>query len=250
MRDVRGAAHRAGPLVWGIGLLLAVEAVLIVANVWRMPGLWRLGHEGSFPTFLHTGVLFAAAAVYWAVHRAGRRSGTVRRPFFWLAGGVGLVYLGLDEALQFHERGSRLVFEAIGIQDRIARYELTPALWEALFAPLFAAIAVFVLGALVQERRRAPLALRLGLVAFGIWALALATEFVETTYFIDEEFWFGAAIWLEETSEMVGSTVLLIAALVATLSLGVELPGTRRAMSRERASPSATLTTGSGRDPG
>jgi hypothetical protein len=208
-----------------MGLLLGVEAALIVANVWRMPGALRLGHEGGFPTFLHTGVLFTVAAVYWTVYAAGRRARRrgdtgLRRPSLWFLGGFGFVYLGLDELLQFHERGSARVFEALGIDDRIARYELTPALWEVIFGPLFALIGVIVLGAIFLERRRVRSALPIALAAMAIWALALAIEFVETTYFIDEEFWFGAAIWLEETSELVGSTVFLIASLVAAMRLG------------------------------
>ena len=48
----------------------------------------------------------------------------------------------------------------------------------------------------------------------AIWALALVTEFVEMTFLIEHRFWFGAAIWLEESSELVGSTVFLVAAVV------------------------------------
>ena len=225
VRELRVRVRDGGALVWGIGLLLVLEAGLIVANVWRIPDLWRLGEEGSLPTYLHTGVLFGGALVFWSVFAASRRARVEglpapRRLGLWLFGGVGLAYLGLDEAFQLHERSSRFVFEAIGIQDRIAHYEVTPALWEALFAPVFAVIGLLIMGAMFQERRRAPLAFLLGIAAMGIWGTALLTEFVEMTYFIEEEFWFGAAIWLEESTELLGSTTFLIASLVMADRLG------------------------------
>ena len=110
---------------------------------------------------------------------------------------VGFIYLSMDEAIELHERGLRLVFERLGIYDRILHYELTPALWEVVFAPIFAKIGLLILTLLFQERWRAAPAFLLGFVALAIWALALVTEFVETTYFIEHHFWFGAAIGLE-----------------------------------------------------
>ena len=62
------------PLFRAFTVLFAVEAVLIVVNIARMPGVLRLGHEGGFPTFLHSGVLMAVAAVLLATGLLGMRA--------------------------------------------------------------------------------------------------------------------------------------------------------------------------------
>ena len=126
----------------------------------------------------------------FAVGLWDRAQTTVKYLPVWFFGGLGFLYLSMDEALELHERGSRLVFEYLGIQDRIAHYQLTPALWEAVFAPVFVAIGLLILWVLFQERHRLPVAFRLGLAALGFWALALITEFFEMTYFIHSGFWF------------------------------------------------------------
>ncbi len=201
-------------LAQAFAVLLTVEGGFIIANVWRLPPMWRLGEEGGVPTYLHTGVLLTIAALFWLMFRRYGASGTARA-WTWALGALGFVYLAMDEAIEIHERTSRVVFERMGLQEDIAHYRLTPAVWELLFGPLFAVIGVVILAALYQERHRTPAALKLGLVAIGIWGLALVTEFVELTYFIDDRYKFGAAIWVEETSEMMGSTVFLAATLLA-----------------------------------
>ena len=201
-------------LLWGFAALFSVEAALIVANIFPIPLLWRLGDEGSLPTFLHSAILATVAFIFWSMFAVGlwdRAQTTVKYLPVWFFGGLGFLYLSMDEALELHERGSRLVFEYLGIQDRIAHSQLTPALWEAVFAPVFVAIGLLILWVLFQERHRLPVAFRLGLAALGFWALALITEFFEMTYFIHSGFWFGAAIWVEETSEIIASTLFLVA---------------------------------------
>ena len=130
--------------------LFALEAVLIVVNIPPVPPALQIGQEGEFPTFLHSGVLaasaavlFAAAARGWRARRRGR--GGIERLPLWAALGVAFAYMSMDEALELHERASRAVFQRLGVYDRMLHYEITPALWEALFAPLFVAIALLVL---------------------------------------------------------------------------------------------------------
>ena len=98
-------------------------------------------------------MLFAAAARGWRARRQGR--GGIERLPLWAALGVAFAYMSMDEALELHERASRAVFQRLGIYDRMLHYEITPALWEALFAPLFVAIALLIL-ALVSRNDAAP----------------------------------------------------------------------------------------------
>ena len=211
-------------VLWGFGALFLVEALLIVANIFDVPTIWFLGDEGSLPTYLHSGILFGVALVFLYIFGVGLRhrrqlAETIGYPPVWLFGALSFIYLSLDEALELHERGSRLVFEELGIQNRIIHYELTPALWEVVLAPIFVGIGLLILWVLFQQRRGSETAFRLGLSAIGLWALALITEFFEMTYFIHMGSvgpftWFGIAIWVEETSEILASTFLLAAALL------------------------------------
>jgi hypothetical protein len=169
-------------------------------------------------------VLAGTAAVIWLipflhppvdhtenVHAASRA--------VWFFAGLGLLYLAIDEALELHERISDWVFEFLGIPSRIVHYELTPALWEVAMAPLFVGIGLMILLILYWEKNRSQAAFKLGLIAIGLWASALLVEFLEMTYFIHMEprgsfTWFGAAIWLEETCEILASTVFLLASIM------------------------------------
>jgi len=209
-------------LLWGFASLFSVEAALAVAYaVYPIPSVWVLGDEGSVPTFLHSAILATIALIFWGIFAVGlwdrdRAQVTIKYLPVWFAGGLAFLYLSMDEAMEFHERVSRRVFEYLGIQDRIAHYELTPALWEVVLAPVFVIVGLLILWVLFQERHRIPVAFRLGLAAIGIWALALVTEFFEMTYFIHMGSvgpfnWYGVAIWVEETSEILASTIFLVA---------------------------------------
>ena len=211
-------------VLWGLGALFLVEALLIVANIFDVPTTWSLGDEGSLPTYLHSGILCGVALIFLYIFGVGLRhrhqpAETIDYLPVWFFGALSFIYLSLDEALELHERGSRLVFEQLGIQDRIIHYDLTPALWEVVLAPVFVGIGLLILWVLFQERRRSEIAFRLGMAAIGLWALALITEFFEMTYFIHMGSvgpftWFSIAIWIEETSEILASTVFLAAALL------------------------------------
>jgi hypothetical protein len=209
---------------WSFAILFSAESILITAYNFIIPSIWTLGDEGSIPTFLHSAVLAGTAAVMRLilsvrlsadhtedVHVASRA--------VWFLVGLGFLYLAMDEALELHERISHWAFEFLGISSRIAHYELTPALWEAVMAPLFVAIGLMILLILYWEKNRSQAAFTLGLIAIGLWASALLVEYLEMTYFIHMKprgsfTWFGAAIWLEETCEILASTMFLLASVL------------------------------------
>ncbi len=216
-------------LVRAFTVLFTLVAVLIVANIFPVPPFWNLGQEGSLPTFVHSAILATVALLFWSVSIRGWRDPARARIKYlpvWLLAGVGFLYLSMSEAIELHERGSRLVFEYFGIQESIDHYRVTPALWEAVFAPVFIAIGGLILVVLFQGRHRIPAAFWLGLTAIGFWALALITEFFEMTYFVHMgRYWFGAAIWVEESSELLGSSLFLLAvALIARVLFAQPAP--------------------------
>ena len=203
-------------LLWVFALLFSVEGVLIIVGIFPVPAVWSLGSEGSYPTYLHSAVLLFIALVAWFIFAQGYRSsgGAAAAKsglpvLFFL--GLGFLYLSMDEALELHERVFWWASGHLGIQEDIAHYRITPALWEAFFAPVFAAIGILILVTLFQHRYQLPWAFRLGLAALGLWALALFQEFIQLTFLVGKGLWFGAAVWIEESSEILASTLFLVA---------------------------------------
>ena len=128
----------------------------------------------ALPTYFHSAILSAIALTFWVVFGLGprwRRSGRLwtwaTAP--WLMGGFGFLYLAVDEGIRVHERVAFHTFKAMGLWERMTHYEVSPAWWEALFAPLFGAIGVVVLVVLFRHRRQMKATFALGLLAMALW---------------------------------------------------------------------------------
>ena len=93
-------------LVWGFAALFSVEAVLVVAYaVYPIPSIWTLGDEGSVPTFLHSAILATIALIRWSISAVSlwdRNQGQVaiKHLLAWFVGGLGFLYLSMDEAME------------------------------------------------------------------------------------------------------------------------------------------------------
>ena len=211
----------------GVGILLLAVAVIIGLDVFSLRPIWNLALEGSLATYFHSGILMAIAATFWAVfalmtrwRRPERASAMKAR--HWLLGGFAFMYLSLDEAVEVHELVFSKTFRALGLWDKVLHYDLSPALWVVLFAPLFMAIAVLILVVLFNHRRQVRVSFRLGLGAMALWGTALVLEFVQLMYLRDLQPWFGVAVHTEEIAELLGSTAFLLAlALIARHLLAV-----------------------------
>ena len=212
----------------GVGILLLAVAVIIGLDVFSLRPTWNLALEGNLATYFHSGILMAIAATFWAVFALGirwRRPGLARVPKarHWLLGGFAFLYLSLDEAAEIHERVFAKTFQALGLWDKVLHYDLSPALWVVLFAPLFMAIAVLILAVLFNYRRQVRVSFRLGLGAMALWGTALVLEFVQLIYLRDLQPWFGVTVHMEEIAELLGSTLFLLAvAFIARHLLVVE----------------------------
>ncbi len=210
-------------LLAGFGVVALFNVVLTVWSFFPMPQVVHLGREANIPTYFHSAVLVAIALTFWTAMglESGWRAVGRLRPSgsaIWFFGGAGFLYLALDEGLRIHERVAALTFKALGVWDRMTHYEITPAWWEALFAPLFGAIGVVVLTLLFRYRRRMRAFFVLGLVAMGFWGTALVLEFVQLTYLIGVQPWFGVAVFTEELFEMMGSSLFLLASVLLVRS--------------------------------
>ena len=178
-----------------LGALITVLAVFGAAYAWESPpslSRFDLDEERTVPAFFTAFLLIACAAVAlrlprWLAPRA------VAIAFATL-----LVLASLDELVEVHERLER-------------RLDVD---WQVLYIPVFVAAAA-VLALFVMALRRNGLGLGLVLAAGASW---VGAQLLEALQWEDD----GPApgyTWMmvtEETLEMVGSALLLLALLTAS----------------------------------
>ncbi|MEE9285598.1 MAG: hypothetical protein V3V35_07720 [Dehalococcoidia bacterium] len=205
-------------LWWGSGVLIFSVALLIGLNSFYVLPAWNMAREGNVATFFHSAILAAlgltlvliGSLVAW-----GRRPQVrVGHAYVWLASGVLFGYFAIDEAIEVHERVAMAVWKSIGIWDRILHYEISYAVWEALFAPIFIVGGLLLLVLMVAHRRYSPSFFWMGLAALAFWGMALMLEFVGLTYLHSFRTSYGVAVFYEESFELLGSTVLLLASVL------------------------------------
>lgn len=175
--------------------ILALVVAGILQRVWYPE--WsaaNLDSEISIATWFSSALLWMAAFWWLLVGVAARP----RSVFVWMWSGV-LVWLALDEGNAFHEQVERWS----GID------------WQLLYVPIMGVAAVAWAGVLRRFRYQSRIVALL-IAAAGSWGIALALELIQN--------WGGepvrASIYdptmiTEEALEMIGSTVLLIAAMLA-----------------------------------
>ena len=228
-------------LLWLFGSLTGAQLLLIVINAIGAPDALNLARDSNIPAFFHSGLLMSIAGACAAIFAASMgRFGTALRyvphPRLWLAVGVAFAYFSLDEALKIHEWVAHHLFEAMGLWDDMLAGDLTFALWEAVYAPLFGGICLLILVLLFRNRADYPASLWAGLLAIGLWGLALVMEFVTMTFVSENQ---GVSLGLsrlEEGAEMAGSTLFLLA---STLILRGTLGWERRSFAGDSVSPAS-----------
>lgn len=207
-RDVPNAgratrvASRVSPGVVAFVCGIAIAALVVMGIVQRtaFPG-WgaaNLDSEISVATRFSAALLWAAA-LWWLLVAVAARSRTLVLWFWWPA----LAWLALDEGVAIHERLERWS----GID------------WQLLYLPVAALGAVAWLG-VVRRFWSRPRIVALLMAAAVAWIAALTLELAQN--------WGGspvqAAIYvptmiIEEALEMIGSTSLLVAAILVLREL-------------------------------
>jgi len=217
-------------LIRVFGILFLAEAVLVALNAFSSHWTWNLSLERNVPTFYHSAILVAVALSLWCVGGLGtvwrnRAALPVHWAPLWLATGALFLYLAIDEAAEIHERAGPKLWNALGLWDQLDH------VWEAAFAPLFGLIALLLLTLMFRHRHHLAAFLWLGLAALALWGMALVLELMQLTFLPSMQPWYALAVNVEETLEMVASTLFLLAcALFLRRILGWErppLPGAR-----------------------
>ena len=208
---LRGRLLVAVALVAGLGLLVDLEAWRSPDSAWT-ESLWpvlSLSAEGNLPTWFASSLLLACAVAAGAIaHQLG--SGEPWRRHWWgIAFALG--WVSLDEVAGLHEHlGGHLDLGGILYFDWV--------IWAALIVGVLAVIYLPFLRALASPARER---LIVAAVVFVTGALVMELPLGWWTHHAGAESLGYALIdWLEETLELVGSSLALVALNAHRRSLG------------------------------
>ena len=222
--------------------LLGVELFIVFLDVfinhyeWSSIGAIRrmvnITREDSLSNWFSSIQAIVVGAVIWltaiGVRKQMQGDYYMRKFYCWAGIGSFFIYLGIDDAIKFHERMGTafkvLLFKdddtsGSGVLGSI--YDVFPSYtWQMIFGPFFMAIGIFIVWFLWKELSSKKL-WDWFLVGIGLYVLAVGLDFVEG---LDSEPYEGIAAFfsteeyriehlsktLEEFLEMIGTTTFLI----------------------------------------
>ena len=172
-----------------------------VAAVWYMSVLCLLIALGALANFRDDGIPSAGRTARWQFLRFG-----------WLLLAAGALFVSVDETAQFHDGLGVLAGAFLGVSVPYLTDSSSQYAWVVLVGPPLLIVALFLLAFFnlwLAPTRRARI---LASVGIGLWALPPLFEFVESRLRSD----FGvrglpASWFLEESAELLGATILLVA---------------------------------------
>lgn len=182
---------------------LSLQAEHGAAAVWYSGALYLL-------------VGIAATVNYWSDLASRRGFGTKRSllRFGWVLLGIGALVISLDESSQLHEGLGLWVggFQGMSVKGLTDASPLFS--WVALLGPVLLGTAALLLGFFAYWLAIAPRARTLGLLGITCWAAVPILELVESRLVAAFGQWGGSLEnFVEESLEVVGATLLLVAAL-------------------------------------
>lgn len=214
----RRSLRTISPFYWILmvvfGGLFLLEAVLLGLNVFHMRPAWDLNVEKNFPTYFSATLLASNASLsvliflFALVRRLFKHAHPIALPGLWLILAMAFAFLAMDEANEWHERITNVVMDQLGIKGRVSL-----AFWEVVYSPFLAMTGGAMALLIIRNRRTAMDFSRTALVAAILWGVALVMEYVGLSIVggIDEGF--KASYMIEETCEMLGSTLFLLASV-------------------------------------
>jgi hypothetical protein len=188
--------------------------------------------EDSLSNWFSSIQAVVVGAVIWStaigVRKQMQGNHYMRKFYCWAGIGSFFIYLGIDDAIKFHERMGT-AFKVILFKDNDTSssgvlgsiYDVFPSYtWQMIFGPFFMAIGIFIVWFLWKELSSKKL-WDWFLVGIGLYVLAVGLDFVEG---LDSEPYEGIAAFfsteeyriehlsktLEEFLEMIGTTIFLI----------------------------------------
>ena len=208
---LRGRLLVAVASVAGAGLLIDMWAWRDPESVWvhALWGVMSLSAEGNVPTWFASSLLLACSVMAGAIASYHPPRAPWRRHWWGIT--VALGWVSLDEVAGFHEHlGGRLDTGGVLYFDWV--------IWGALIVGVLAAIYLPFLRALSSPARAR---LIVAAVVFVSGALVMELPLGWWTYHAGKD-GIGYALidWVEETMELVGSSLALVALVAHRRSLG------------------------------
>ena len=215
--------------------LLALDLVFIVLHVVFGWSVINLDEEGNLTAWYSSAKLLGLCALclwIWRTEAAQSRRGAV----LWLL--VGLLFLALsaDETASLHERLSRTI-----MTESTAGLDLRETLlggdqakdsyaWVILLSPFIVAVALFLAVFFYKRLARHRPSLLAAMAGLGLFVLAVLLE--ATIYFTPSLSEWGSAdvmryrlfLAIEESGELFGSTLFVLAFYLYRRYLGVPCP--------------------------
>ncbi len=220
----------------GFELFIVFLDVFVNHYKWSSIGAIRrmvnITREDSLSNWFSSIQAVVVGAVIWStaigVRKQMQGNHYMRKFYCWAGIGSFFIYLGIDDAIKFHERMGT-AFKVILFKDNDTSgsgvlgsiYDVFPSYtWQMIFGPFFMAIGIFIVWFLWKELSSKKL-WDWFLVGIGLYVLAVGLDFVEG---LDSEPYEGIAAFfsteeyriehlsktLEEFLEMIGTTIFLI----------------------------------------
>jgi len=187
---------------WFFAALIGLEGFLLHRHLHtHNHPLWDLDFERGLGTYLATLLLFALGGLSLFAREAERGAArTASRG--WALTGALFLYLALDECIGIHDEiGDRA---AHWFKDLTAFHAVNEWLW--VYAPWLALAGGYVALFLWRRTQEVPWARAFVFCGFTLWAVAIVLEVGNRPDWVP----WKLAIGLEETAEMLGTTLLLI----------------------------------------
>ena len=207
-----------------VGAILAVDVIalgvagtvyFLTADGFEQPSATTFGEFGPIQTLKAGQLLLSGLAGYllyhrfWSLPQANQR---VDAPgsFFWILSGFGLVWLGIDDYFQIHERMGDVLEEGLGVT--IPLLNNTDDIFVLGYGLVAMTMVALFLGELLRSRTSFPLLV----TGFGFLAISLAVDF-----FAQE----GTGLaGVEDPTNLIGTGFILSAYLVKLREVSSELP--------------------------
>ena len=212
-----------------VALIVAGTAFLLTGDRSAEPSgvSWAVtfGEFGPIQTLKAGQLLLAGVAGYliytrfWRLPQAGQR---IDAPgsFFWVLSGAGLLWLGVDDYFQIHERLGVVLEEGIGWTIPLLNNP------DDIIVLGYGLVALTMVAIFLGELLRSRATFALLMAGFGFLAISLAVDFFATE---------GTSLaGVEDPTNLIGTGFILSAYLVKLREVSSELPGTPQALVASR----------------
>lgn len=215
--------------------------IATAAHFQLLHSLFDLDSEGNIPAWFSSSQLFCVAITFWSCALRKKRETKPSKMFFALAG-FASVYVSSDETAQIHERVTALMGQRY--VDWLPAYAAHNFLIVMIAVALLLTVCQLLADDLLQlwsTHRRLLLLAILGVFIGLIGGMGVETLGYKLLQGHSESIWYKVEVTVEESMEMLGTSVVLYSALKLRLQrklLTMELSQKVKCPTNFRLSPS------------